>query len=62
MADAGEILFGIYEATLIWDGQPRQVSVHASDTDPFLGMGLFYGCELTIQVVEGGSVGIKKLS
>lgn len=62
LADASEILFDIYEGTVIWDGQPRQVSVHASRTDPLVGMGLFYGCELTIQVVEGGSVAIKKLS
>ena len=62
LADGSENLFAIYEATVIWDGQPRQVSVHVSDTDPLAGRGLFYGWELTIQVVEGGSVAIKKLS
>jgi clan AA aspartic protease len=62
LADGRETLFDTYEATLIWDGEPRPVSVHVSDSDPLVGMGLFYGCELTIQVVEGGRVTISRLS
>ena len=62
LADGSETLFDIHEGTVIWDGQPRQISVHVSESDPLVGMGLFYGYELNIQVVEGGSVAIEKLS
>jgi len=62
MADGSEALFDIHEATVVWDGQPRLVPVYAVESEPLLGMDFFYGDELTIQVVEGGSVAIKKLS
>ena len=62
MADGTETLFDIYEGTVIWDGQPRQVSVHVSDSDPLVGMGLLYGFELNIHVVAGGGVAITRLS
>jgi len=61
LADGSETVFDTYEGTVIWDGQPRPVSVHLSDSDPLVGMGLLYGCELTIEVVEGGGVTIKEL-
>jgi len=61
MADGTETLFDIYEGTVIWDGQPRQVSVHVSDSDPLVGMGLLYGFELNVHVVAGGSVAISRL-
>jgi len=62
LADGSETLFDSYEGTVFWEGHPRQISVHASDSDPLVGMGLFYGCELTIQVIEDGKVTVKTLS
>jgi len=62
MADGTETLFDIYEGTVIWDGHPRQVSVHVSDSDPLVGMGMLYGFELNIHVVAGGGVAISRLS
>jgi clan AA aspartic protease len=62
LADGKESLFKIFEATVEWNGIPRRIGVHAADTDPLIGMNLLYGYELTIQVVENGSVTIKKLS
>jgi len=43
LADGSGIIFDIYEATVMWDGQPRRVAVDEADTDPLVGMGLLYG-------------------
>lgn len=56
LADGTETLFDVYEGTLMWDGRLRRVPVDAVDSDPLIGMGVLYGCRLTIQVVEDGSV------
>jgi hypothetical protein len=32
-----------------------------ADTEPLLGMGLMYGNELTIEILEGGMVSIREL-
>ena len=34
LADGSESVFDTYEATVLWDGQPRRISVDAVDTDP----------------------------
>jgi clan AA aspartic protease len=60
LADGSDIIFDIYEATVIWDGQPRRVAVDEADTDPLVGMGLLHGYELTIEVVKDGGVTIKR--
>jgi clan AA aspartic protease len=56
LADGSESVFDIYEATVIWDGVPRRISVDEADTDPLVGMALMNGYELRIQVVNGGMV------
>lgn len=59
LADGSATVFDIYEATVMWDGKARRVSVDEVDVTPLLGMSLLYGYELTVQVVEGGSVFLK---
>lgn len=54
-------VFDVYAATVIWDGQARSVETDATDTDPLIGMGLIYGHDLRIQVVDGGPVTIEAL-
>jgi clan AA aspartic protease len=61
LADGSESLFDIYEATVIWDGQPRLIPIDAADTDPLVGMSLLFGYDLHIQVVDGDSVTIEAL-
>lgn len=61
LADGNESVFDIYEATVMWDGTARRVSVDAVDAMPLVGMALLYGYELTMQVVEGGQVLLKPL-
>jgi len=61
LADGNESVFEIYEATVIWDGTIRRVSVDEVDVVPLVGMALLYGYELTVQIVEGGRVILKPL-
>jgi clan AA aspartic protease len=62
LADGSEIIFDVYEATVIWDGEPRRVEVDEADTDPLVGMGMLEGYELTVEVVTGGAVAIELLT
>jgi clan AA aspartic protease len=61
LGDGSEVTFNIHEAVILWDGRPRRIIVDVADTDPLLGMGLLYGHELNLQVIEGGEALIKSL-
>ena len=61
LGDGSEVVFEIYKATVIWDGQNQIVDVAASEADPLVGMGLLYGFKLQIEAVEGGLVTIEAL-
>ena len=61
LADGSESFFDIYEVTVTWDGQPRQIPVDAVDANPLVGMSLLYGYDLRIQEVDGGNVTIEAL-
>jgi clan AA aspartic protease len=61
LGDGSEVVFEIYKAAVIWDGQNQIVDVAASDADPLVGMGLLYGFKLQIEAVEGGTVTIEAL-
>ncbi len=56
LGDGSEVIFEMYRAIVIWDGQLQVVDVAASDADPLVGMSLLYGFKLEIEAVEGGSV------
>ena len=62
LADGSECLFDVYEAVVISEGEPRRISVDGADTPPLMGMALMAGCELLIQVVDGGKVTLSPLS
>jgi len=61
LADGSEKLLYIFEAAVLWGSQARRVAVYAAEATPLLGMGLLYGHELNIQVVEEGNVSIRAL-
>jgi clan AA aspartic protease len=61
LADGSENLFDIYEATVIWDGEPRRIAVDEADIDPLVGLSLLYGYELVVQAIESGTVIIQPL-
>ena len=59
LGDGSEVTFEVYAATVIWDGQYRNIPVNEAETDPLVGMSLLYGYDLCIRAVEGGTVTIK---
>ncbi|MFZ4666288.1 MAG: clan AA aspartic protease [Prochlorotrichaceae cyanobacterium] len=61
LGDGSEVTFEVYAATIIWDGQYRNIPVNEAETDPLVGMSLLYGYDLQIRAVEGGNVTIKAL-
>ncbi|MCY4658382.1 MAG: clan AA aspartic protease [Acidobacteria bacterium] len=61
LADGSDSLFDIYETTVVWNGRPKRVSVDEVDCDPLIGMSLLQGCELTVEVVDGGRVVVRPL-
>jgi len=62
LADGGETVFDIYEATILWDGTPRRVAVDAVECAPLVGMSMLRGYEMTMQIVEGGHVVIRSMA
>jgi clan AA aspartic protease len=61
LGDGSETLFDLYTATVIWDGQYREIYVAESETEPLLGMSLLYGYRLIIDTIEGGIIKIESL-
>jgi clan AA aspartic protease len=62
LADGSTCFVRVYRATVIWDREELPILVDASDSIPLLGMKLLSGYELKMQVRNGGSLTIKKLS
>ena len=61
LGDGSEVNFEVYAATIIWDGQYRNIPVNEAEIDPPVGMSLLYGYDLRIRAVEGGNVTIKAI-
>jgi clan AA aspartic protease len=61
LGDGSEVVFELYKASVIWDGQNQMIDVVASDAEPLVGMSLLYGYDLCIRAVEGGNVTIKPI-
>jgi clan AA aspartic protease len=58
LADGSVQMIDIYDAILIWDGNPVTVRIQAVETTPLLGTRLLAGHELKIPFVLGGAVTI----
>ena len=56
LANDEEVTFEVHKATVLWDGQPREVYTYAADSMPLVGMLLLDGHDLSIQVRDGGRV------
>lgn len=61
LADGSECVFDEYLAEIEWFGVREKIVVDEADTSPLLGMSLLNGCELKLQVCQGGEVSIRKL-
>jgi clan AA aspartic protease len=61
LGDGTSCTFEVYIATVIWDGQYREVYINESETMPLIGMALLHGHRLQVDAIEGGSVKIEAL-
>lgn len=61
LGDGSEVIFDMYRAIVIWDGQTKVIDVAAAETEPLVGMSLLRGYRLQIDVVESGLVKISAL-
>ena len=52
----GRTSFDTDAVTLLWEGRLEEVFADEADTTPLVGMLLMDGCDLTIQVRNGGRV------
>ena len=62
LGDGSETLFDLYAATIVWDGQYREIDVAESETEPLIGMALLYGYKLQIETIKGGLVRVDALA
>ena len=61
LADDSRVNLPAHNATILWDGAEREVSVLATGRRPLLGTSLLNEQELVIQFTEGGIVTIDEL-
>jgi clan AA aspartic protease len=61
LGDGSETLFDVHDATIIWDGQFREIEINSANTDPLLGMKMLRGFRLQVDTVQGGVVTIEAL-
>jgi hypothetical protein len=45
---------------VVWDGAYMTIPIDEADSEPLVGMSLMEGYQLTVQVLEEGSVEIRK--
>jgi clan AA aspartic protease len=58
LGNNSQVNFDIYMATLLWNGQDRDIQILASEAHPLVGMSLLKGFRITIDAVDGGEVHI----
>ena len=51
--------FDVYAAEVIWDGLPRILEINLAETVPLIGMGMLFGHELCMKVMDGGKVTVR---
>jgi clan AA aspartic protease len=61
LGDGSETLVDIHDASVIWDGQLREIEINSADTDPLMGMQMLRGYRLQVDAVQGGLVTIVAL-
>ena len=59
LADRSETTFDVYDAAVLWDGQPRYVEADAADATPLVGMRMMARHNLNMDVEDGGRVVIE---
>ena len=57
-----EVLAGVYEGQILWDGVTRTILVHEMEGQPLIGTKLLDGYRIVIDLIEGGAVDITPLN
>lgn len=61
LADGSSLLLEVYQGTLLWDGEERDVEVLALEGAPLIGMTLLEESDVRFQGRDGGFVSIEAL-
>jgi clan AA aspartic protease len=61
VADNSPVEMRKYQAEVIWDGHPRSIFVHESESLPLVGMLLIQDFHLSIEAADGGAVSLTRL-
>ena len=56
LANDAEVHFDVFDVTVLWDGQSREIEADATGSTPLVGMLLLNDHDLSIQVRNGGRV------
>ena len=60
LANGSEAVFDTYEGGVVWNRRTVFVEIEQAETTPLVGVSLLRGCELRIEVWQGGSVQISR--
>jgi clan AA aspartic protease len=62
LADGSQALFDVYNAIVVWDGQPITIPVDEVDADPLLGISMMYGFELNMPILDGATFTLGRIA
>lgn len=62
LGDGSATLLDVFEATVLWDKQERDVVVLEVEGEVLVGMSILSGYRVTLEVEDGGAVTIEALS
>ena len=62
LGDGSETHFDVFEATVLWDNQEREIVVVAAEGEALVGMSMLAGYRVSLEVEDGGAVTIEALS
>src|SRR5437879_5850708 len=60
VGDYRAVDFDLYEVTVEWDGHDRHVLAVSTESGPLVGMGMAQGFRVSMFVVDGGAVIIRR--
>ena len=58
LGDNQRVDFDLYSATIVWDGDVREILALASEAFPLVGMSLLKVFHLSMDIIDGGEVSL----
>lgn len=62
LADGETTALDVYEARVLWHGQPQLIPIYETGSGPLIGMALLHGSKLEMEITGGGEVEIHPLA